>query len=76
MSKIDKILNKLYNGGVVSINDASKLLENIGYVKAKPPSSSSHITFRKEGTNPITLVKNRKELLDYQIKMIKDAYNG
>lgn len=76
MSKIDKLLNKLYNGSVLSIDEASKLLENIGYAKAVPPKGSSHITFRKEGTDPITLVKNRKELLDYQIKMIKDAYNG
>ncbi len=75
MSKFEKLLQKLYNGSVISFDNACKLLENIGYTQSETQNGTSHITFRKEGTNPITLTKNRKELLDYQIKMIKDAYD-
>ena len=73
MTKRDKLNQKIAEGKIISFSEADKILKNAGFSPEVPKSGSSHITYRKEGKNPITLVRNRKELKPYQIRMIQEA---
>lgn len=73
MSKRDKLIQQILNGNNISYEEAEKILIYLGYIAEAPNSGSSHITFRKDPLEKITLVLNRKELKPYQIKMLQDA---
>lgn len=73
MTKLEKLIKKILEGKTVSFNEADLALQNAGFDPESPKSGSSHITYRKSGKNPVTLVRNRKELKPYQLKMIQEA---
>ena len=70
MSKRDKLIAKIFGKGQVSTDEATSLLEYLGYEALQP--GTSHRVFRKEGYNPVSL-KVRKQLLDYQLEAIQEA---
>lgn len=69
MTKKDKIIQKIKSLKAISSNQAEILLESIGYTGNK--TASSHITYRKNDSLKITIVKNQKEMLPYQLKELK-----
>lgn len=72
MTKLDKLIKKILDGDtIITLIEAQKLLSFLGYVGESP--GTSHITYRKEGVQKITLVLNKKELKDYQIKRLQEA---
>jgi len=71
MSKKDKLIEKIKKGIKISYAEAANFLSDYGYSLCTPNGGSSHVTFRKDGTNPITLIKNRNELKSYQMDMLK-----
>jgi predicted RNA binding protein YcfA (HicA-like mRNA interferase family) len=74
MTKRDKLIQKILKGNsVVTIEEAEKILLFLAYIVEQPDSGSSHITYRKENCNSITLVLTQKELKQYLIRKIQDA---
>lgn len=73
MTKRDKLIRAILEDKIISFEESDKILLFLGYIPDTPSSGSSHITYRKDHLNKITLVKNRKELKPYQIKMIQEA---
>lgn len=56
MSKWDKLLKKLYTlDPDIRLEEICRIMEYYGYEPSYPRGGSSHITFRKEGTNSVTL---------------------
>jgi hypothetical protein len=76
MSKRDKLIQKIMKGKNVSYDEAAKILMELGYMPKQPSGGSSHITFRKDGCNQITLVQTHKQLKEYHIKQIQEAINN
>jgi hypothetical protein len=69
VSKIEKLIQKIFNCQQVSYNDAEKILLGLGYeVKV----SGSHHVFRKDGYRHVT-IKIRLQLLAYQLKDLEEA---
>ena len=66
MTKREKLIAKIKSFKGISFDQAVSLLESLDYEPYQ--TSSSHITFRKTGKMPITLVKNQKELQRYHLK--------
>ncbi len=52
---VEKILR---NPKAVSFDEIQRLLESFGY-ECRQPRGGSHFTFRKAGTTPITVPKNK-----------------
>jgi hypothetical protein len=73
MTKRDKLIQKIMHGKNVSYEEASRILIEFGYIPKQPSGGSSHITFRKDGCNQITLVQTHKEIKEYHIKQIQEA---
>lgn len=75
MTKFDKLIAKILKGdSIITIDEAIRVLEKIGYSSRQPKSGSSHITFFKpDYQNNITLVLTQKELKPYQIDAIQEA---
>ncbi len=73
MTKKDKLIKKLFESKTISFDEADKILTDAGFLPERPASGSSHITYRKQGKNPVTLIRNRKELKPYQIKMLQET---
>lgn len=73
MTKKDKLIQKILENRIISFQEADKILVSLGYIPDTPSSGSSHVTYRKDPLDKITLVANRKELKPYQIKMIQEA---
>lgn len=72
MSKIEKLIQKIFARQQVSYQDAEKLLFTLGYeVKVR----GSHHVFRKDGQKHITL-KKRSQLLPYQITDLQEALSN
>ena len=69
MSKIDKLIQKIYSDTAISYDEIERILLKLGY---KLTVKGSHHTFRKTGNLSITM-KKRKRLLGYQVKEIKEA---
>ena len=66
MSKWDKLIDRVCSlPADVRFEELQKILESYGYIMNAPKGGSSHVTFRKEGKNPITIPKH---------KPIKKAY--
>lgn len=73
MSKWEKLLNKIKNMSKdVRFEEVKKILESYGYIGYNPKSGSSHWTFRKHGSPPITIPKDKTIKLTY-IKMVRDV---
>ena len=69
MSKIEKLIQKIFAKQQVSYKDAEKILFELGY---QLKISGSHHVFRKYGHKHITL-KRRPQLLLYQIIDLQEA---
>jgi predicted RNA binding protein YcfA (HicA-like mRNA interferase family) len=70
MTQLEKLIRKILEGKLVAFNEADKVLKMLGYIPENP--GSSHVTYRKDSQNLITIVK-RKELKFYEIKKIQEA---
>lgn len=73
MTKRDKLIQRILDGKRVSYNDAEKILISLGYLPKMPSGGSSHVTFRKNSCEQITLVKTQKPLKDYLMKQIREV---
>jgi hypothetical protein len=69
VSKRDKLIQKILSNQTITFSEADKVLIILGYISECP--GSSHITYRKDANNLITLVI-RKELKPYEVKKIQD----
>ena len=69
MSKIEKLIQKIFDHQQVSYSDAEKILLGLGYgLKIK----GSHHVFRKNGYKHVT-IKKRPQLLPYQLKDLEEV---
>ncbi len=68
MSKIEKLIKKIFMGSSVSYKDAERLLFHLGF---DLDISGSHHIFRKRKYNNIISIKKRSELQQYQIRDLK-----
>ncbi|MEI8128612.1 MAG: toxin HicA [bacterium] len=73
MAKRDKLLQKILDGKRISYVDAEKILISLGYLPKMPSGGSSHVTFRKNNCEQITLVKTQNPLKDYLMKQIREV---
>lgn len=59
MSKWEKLLSRIKTlSGDLRFVELKKVLESYGYRMSVPKSGSSHYTFRKKGSYPITIPKH------------------
>lgn len=72
MSKRDKLINKILKEQDITYSDAEKILVSFGYIPCAPQGGSSHITFRKSGSEKITLVKTQNPVKKYLIRQLKE----
>ena len=69
MTKLEKLIQKILDGqSIITIDEAEKILQKLEYVAEK--AVGSHITYRKECREPVTLVLTTKELKPYMLKML------
>jgi hypothetical protein len=68
LSKIEKLIEKIFVEGQVSYNDAERILLYLGF---DLETSSSHYIFRKVHYVKTISIKNRSQLLPYQIKILR-----
>lgn len=73
MTKRDKLIQKILEGKRISYSDAEKILISLGYIPKMPSGGSSHVTFRKNNCEQITLVKTQNPLKDYLMKQIREV---
>lgn len=76
MTKRDKLIVKILEEKEITYSEAEKVLISLGYVPVAPQGGSSHITFRKSGTEKITLVRTQNPLKKYLIRQLKEIING
>jgi len=70
MAKLEKLIKKIFETKTISFTESDKILKTLGYIPENP--GSSHVTYRKDSKNLITIVK-RKELKLYEIRKIQEA---
>jgi len=68
MTKKDKLIQKILENKTISTDQAITLLLYFGYEERS--GKGSHVTYTK-AENSMTLVRERKELLLYQLKHLK-----
>lgn len=69
MSKLEKLVQKIFDGNNVTFSDAEKILLHLGY---QLNIRGSHHVFRKPQCQTIT-IKKRPQLLLYQINDLKEV---
>lgn len=69
MSRLEKLIQKIFARQQVSYKDAEKILLELGY---ELKVSGSHHVFRKAGFKHVTL-KRRPQLLPYQITDLQEV---
>ena len=68
MSKWEKLLRRILTlSKDLRFDELRKVLESYGYVMKAPKSGSSHYTFRKPGSNPIT-IRRMNQLRECMLK--------
>lgn len=73
MSDWDKLLEKIKKlDKNLRFDQVKKILESYGYEEQSPKSGSSHSTFRKKNSFPITIPKNQPVKIAY-IKLVKSV---
>ena len=73
MSKWEKLLRRILTlSKDLRFDELRKVLESYGYVMKAPKSGSSHYTFRKPGSNPITIPKDAPIKRVY-VEMVRDV---
>ena len=76
VSKWEKLLARIqHNPKSVRCDEAAKILEHMGYHRSQPKRGSSHWTFRKPGTAPITIPKHEPYVKEVYIRIIMDVLN-
>ena len=76
MSKWDKLLSKIQTlSKDLQFNELRKVLESYGYVMNAPKNGSSHYTFRKPGSQPITIPKH-EPIKKIYVKIVKQIVEG
>ena len=72
MSKFEKLIKRIHNlSNDLRFSEIKKILEFYGYVITSPRSGSSHYTFRKKNSNPITIPKH-EPIKKVYVVMIKN----
>ena len=73
MSKWEKLLRRILAlSKDLRFDELRKVLESYGYVMKAPKSGSSHYTFRKPGSNPITVPKD-EPIKRVSVEMVRDG---
>ena len=73
MSKWEKLLRRILTlSKDLRFDELRNLVESNGYVMTAPKSGSSHYTFRKPGSNPITIPKDEPIKRVY-VEMVRDV---
>ena len=76
MSKWEKLLSRILAlSKDLRFDELRKVLESYGYVMKAPKSGSSHCTFRKPRSNPITIPKDEPIKRVY-VEMVRDVVLG
>ena len=70
MSKLDKLIKKIFSDSPVSYSQAEKLLLQLGF---DIDISGSHHIFRKKGYGKNISLKRRATLRRYQVKMLREV---
>lgn len=73
MSKLEKLIKKIFNGSQVSYDEAEKILLTLGF---DVHIESSHHSFRKKGYSKTISLKRRSQLLAYQIKFLREVLSN
>lgn len=72
MSKWDKLIEKILTlSKDMRFDELRKVLESCGYTMTAPRGGSSHYTFRKPGTMPITIPKH-EPIKKVYVQMVKE----
>ena len=60
MSRWNKLLERLYRLDTsLRYEELKKILVSYGFESSETSGGSSHVTFRKEGCNPVTIPRHR-----------------
>jgi len=70
MSKLDKLIKKIFAGQQVSYEEAESLLRSLGFGME---ACGSHHVFRKKGYKKNISIKRRSQLFPYQLKDIREV---
>lgn len=68
MSKIEKLIKKIFNGSCISYAEAEKILLHLNF---ELDICGSHHVFRQKGYAKAISIKRRAELLPYQAHDLK-----
>ena len=72
MSKRDKLIQKIFKGNSdISPDDAAKILRLLDYRAS--PTGGSHLTFRKQNCQSVTIVLNQDSLKPYLLEKLQEA---
>ena len=72
MSKHDKLIQKVLTGNSdVNPNEAIKILEMLDF--RATPTSSSHLTFRKQNCQSVTIVLTQNPLKPYLLEKLQET---
>jgi len=72
MSKRDKLIQKIFNGGAdVTPDEAVKILKMLDFVAT--PNGGSHLTFRKPNCQSVTIVLTQNPLKSYLLEKLQET---
>ena len=73
MSSWDKLLDRILTlSNDMRFDELRKVLESYGYIMKSPRGGSSHYTFRKSGSSPITIPKH-EPIKKIYVEMVRDV---
>ena len=73
MSQWDKLIKRILNlSNDLRFDELRRVLESLGYTMSAPRSGSSHYTFRKNGSAPITIPKH-EPIKKVYVLMVKEV---
>ena len=73
MSQWDKLIKRILSlSNDLRFDELRRLLECLGYTMSAPRSGSSHYTFRKNGSAPITIPKH-EPIKKVYVLMVKEV---
>ena len=73
MSQWDKLIKRILSlSNDLRFDELCRVLESLGYTMGAPRSGSSHYTFRKNGSAPITIPKH-EPIKKVYVLMVKEV---
>lgn len=73
MSQWDKLIKRILSlSNDLRFDELRRVLESLGYTMSAPRSGSSHYTFRKNGSAPITIPKH-EPIKKVYVLMVKEV---